>query len=264
LEKKEQPQEERQRQQERQLRKTQVVRLYVPPLVGTPSGGFVEGEGDKAGAAAFEAEFEAAASAAAGGDGGAAAGSSDAAAAGGSGGGGGGGDSNANAKKKNSNGNGNKGTRKQLRDDDRSPRQGGRPYSRGGPAAASTSQQPTVSFSASPPPPQLSSSPAKEPSPAKERAVRATKTVAAARAHYLRTAVDPVFVPLLDAVVFHKPRDVTTFVAERSLRQLLARGTESEREVVRAMMKRLLDTHSPPPGALLDHKQAQQEQPATN
>jgi hypothetical protein len=41
--------------------------------------------------------------------------------------------------------------------------------------------------------------------------------------------------------MFASSRDVTTFVAERSLRQLLARGSESEREVVRAMMKRLLD-----------------------
>jgi len=41
---------------------------------------------------------------------------------------------------------------------------------------------------------------------ASEKAARLTKAAAVARAHYLRTAVDPVFVPLLDAVVFHKPR----------------------------------------------------------
>jgi hypothetical protein len=57
-------------------------------------------------------------------------------------------------------------------------------------------------------------------SPARDRANKAAKAAAAARAHYLRTAVDPVFVPLLDAVVFHKPRDVAAFVAERTLRQV--------------------------------------------
>jgi Ca2+-binding EF-hand superfamily protein len=76
---------------------------------------------------------------------------------------------------------------------------------------------------------------------ASDKATRLTKAAAVARAHYLRMAVDPVFVPLLDAVVFHKPRDVTTFVAERCLKDLLARGTDAEKEVVRAMMKRLLD-----------------------
>lgn len=61
------------------------------------------------------------------------------------------------------------------------------------------------------------------PSPARDRAKKAAKAAAAARAHYLRTAVDPVFVPLLDAVVFHKPRDVAAFVAERTLRQVALR-----------------------------------------
>ena len=73
----------------------------------------------------------------------------------------------------------------------------------------------------------------------------------------LPSQVDPVFVPLLDAVVFHKPRDVTAFVAERCLRQILARGAagpsggggsagpgdgaeSAQREAVRAMMARIL------------------------
>jgi hypothetical protein len=113
---------------------------------------------------------------------------------------------------------------------------------------------------------------------ASQRAAKLSKAASAARTHYLRTAVDPVFVPLLDAVVLHKPRlkkkkkkkipyqpilidwfvpdifvqciytmfnfnrDVTTFVAEHCLKQLVERGTEAEKEVVRAMMKRILDS----------------------
>ena len=67
------------------------------------------------------------------------------------------------------------------------------------------------------------------PSPARDRAKKAAKAAAAARAHYLRTAVDPVFVPLLDAVVFHKPRDVAAFVAERTLRQVACKKIEGTR-----------------------------------
>jgi hypothetical protein len=45
-------------------------------------------------------------------------------------------------------------------------------------------------------------------SPEEERRER-VKAAAAARATYLRVVVDPVFVPLLDAIVFHKPRSRT-------------------------------------------------------
>lgn len=43
-------------------------------------------------------------------------------------------------------------------------------------------------------------------SPAVVKAVKLTKAASVARANYLRTAVDPVFVPLLDSVVLNKPR----------------------------------------------------------
>ncbi len=72
------------------------------------------------------------------------------------------------------------------------------------------------------PAPAASSSSSSSSSSAETREADARKR----RSEYLKKKVDPVFVPLLDALVHHQPEDVESFIVERLQASIRRRGGE--------------------------------------